>query len=249
MACPECGRGPKDDTAAIKVDDHGACWFCHRCHATGMVPPDAIDDFLRGAVVVSGSTASTNTELRAKRTFVGALEISKECVAGQYLLARGCMLPPPRSHLRWLPQRRHLSGYSGPCLLALISDPAANTFVSVAQTWINADGSKAPVERPRLYWKGLPSRGVCRLWPDDVVHLGLGVPEGIETCLSLARIFIPVWAAMDAGGMAALPYLYPIESITVAVDDDPSGIKAASELADRWRLAGAEVIEVRHHGS
>ena len=34
-ACPQCDRSQRDDALAIRVDDRGATWYCHRCHYTG----------------------------------------------------------------------------------------------------------------------------------------------------------------------------------------------------------------------
>jgi hypothetical protein len=83
--------------------------------------------------------------------------------------------------------------------------------------------------------------GVIRLWPDDWVSRGLAIAEGIETALSLARGFVPVWCCIDAGNLAAFPVLTGIESLTVAVDHDPAGLKAYASVAGRWRESGREV--------
>ena len=63
--------------------------------------------------------------------------------------------------------------------------------------------------------------------------------------MTLARGFTPVWATIDAGNLAAFPYLWPIESLTVAVDHDPPGIRAFEALARRW-WDEAAVRRARH---
>jgi putative DNA primase/helicase len=73
------------------------------------------------------------------------------------------------------------------------------------------------------------------------VTLGLGIAEGIETALSLAHAYAPGWATLDAGNLAAFPVLSGIECLTIAVDNDPAGIRAADECAERWHAAGREV--------
>lgn len=50
----------------------------------------------------------------------------------------------------------------------------------------------------------------------------------------MARGLTPVWATIDAGNLGAFPYLYPVESVTVAVDHDPAGLAAFEKLAARW---------------
>lgn len=81
-----------------------------------------------------------------------------------------------------------------------------------------------------------------RLWPDDAVTLGLGVGEGIETCLTLAKEHTPVWSMLDSSELASLPYLYPVECLTVAIDNEEAGKRAFYAVAERWSRKGAEVI-------
>ena len=69
----------------------------------------------------------------------------------------------------------------------------------------------------------------------------LGVAEGIETALSLAHAFEPVWSVIDAGNLAALPVLGGVECLLIAADNDLAGIKAANECALRWNKEGVEV--------
>ena len=232
IRCPSCGRGQKDNTCAVKVDDRGACWFCHRCHKTGYFTRDDVAELIAEAIVNNSSHSDPSF---AQKLFLQAKEITHEGPAGQYLLARGCALPPPRSHLRWLPESRHPTGFIGPVLLALLSDPLLNTFKTLHRTWIRPDGTK-PVEPARLYWAGLGKKGgVCKLWPDDVVELGLGLAEGIENALTLAHGFTPVWACIDAGNLGEFPSLRGIECLTVAQDNDPAGIAVCDLLMRHWK--------------
>jgi hypothetical protein len=114
-------------------------------------------------------------------------------------------------------------------------------------TFIAADGrGKAELQPPRLLLpKHHKAGAVVRLWPDDAVTLGLGIAEGIESALSLALAGLPVWAAIDAGNLAAFPVLGGIDELTVAVDRDPAGERAADELAHRWITAGRRVRLVK----
>jgi hypothetical protein len=165
-------------------------------------------------------------------------------------------MPHPEGDLRWLPSYRHpKSAHSGPALIGRITDVHdAERMISVHQTWIAGDGSgrKAfdhlPREmRPkaRLYPFGYPTvGGVIRLSPDCEVTHGLAVGEGVETCLALARCGLPVWSAMDASHLAPFPVLAGIDCLTIAVDHDAAGIKAAEELTARWLAAGREVRRI-----
>ena len=198
----------------------------------------------------------TTLSMSGRLTWAHAKPITAEDPAGRYLLARGCVLPPQDGDLRWIEAHEHPCGHTGPALIGLVTNVGdASRQLSLHQTWIAADGSgrkafdHCPADkRPksRLYLAGHAKKGGCiRLWPDEEVTLWLGVAEGNETALALAREITPVWAMLDAGELADMPYLFPLESITVAIDSDEAGEKAFASLAARWTKAGAEVFGVR----
>jgi hypothetical protein len=127
-------------------------------------------------------------------------------------------------------------------LVARLTDVFTGEARSLHFTYLKPDGSgKTDADPARLLLPGHRKAGaVCRLWPDEALTLGLAVGEGVETSLTLAHAFRPVWAAIDAGNLAALPVLEGVEAITVGVDHDPAGITAAHACAERWRAAGRE---------
>lgn len=170
--------------------------------------------------------------------------IEPESPAGLYLARRGCLLPHPEGDLRWHPELKHPGGHVGPALVALVTDVhAADRWLTIHRTWIQADGRKAEIETPRLLLAGHPKAdGVIRLWPDDSVATGLGISEGIETALAAAKRFTPVWAAIDAGNLGSFPVLGGIEALTIVADHDRAGINSALNLGRRWRQAGREVF-------
>src|SRR5690606_26147955 len=129
--------------------------------------------------------------------------------------------------------------------VALVTDVHTRRAKSLHRTWINTDGTKA-ANPPRLPLAGHELRnGVIRLWPDETVTHGLGIAEGIETALSLAWAFAPVWALIDAGHLAKFAPLPGVESLTIACDNDPAGIAAARKCSGMWAEAGAEVYVTR----
>ena len=65
---------------------------------------------------------------------------------------------------------------------------------------------------------------MVRLWPDEAVTYGLCVGEGLETCLTAAHGFTPVWACLDAGNLAGLPVLPGVEALTIVADHDEAGL-------------------------
>lgn len=136
---------------------------------------------------------------------------------------------------------RHPTGYTGPALVALVRHAVTGEPMTLHRTWIASDGTK-PVNPGRMLAGGLPKKnGVVMLWPSEAVTYSLGVAEGIETALALALVHRPVWAAIDAGNLAAFPVLAGIETLLVAVDGDEAGRAAAATCADRW----ADCAEVR----
>jgi hypothetical protein len=256
--CPECRKGKADTALSIKIEaDGGATWLCHRCGWKGALgrrrgpqgrdrlrlvptsPPDAI-----GAPRASEAAQRAAQSRKALALHGTGLPIVPGTVAADYLAARRCALPHPEGDLRWHPEVRHPSGHVGPALLALVTDAVTCEPLTLHRTWITPSGEKAAVQPTRLLWPGLPKKGgVVRLWPDDEVTLGLCVGEGIETTLSAAHAFQPVWTTVDAGNMAALPVLAGIEALLIVADHDANGggEDAARTCAERWTAGGVEV--------
>ncbi len=75
----------------------------------------------------------------------------------------------------------------------------------------------------------------------DVPTTGLIVCEGTESGIALLLAGLaPVWALGGAGNLARFPVLTSIEALTIAADQDEAGMRAAEELAQRYREAGRE---------
>jgi putative DNA primase/helicase len=246
-ACPECAKAkPRrgDDALAVKVEpDGGATWLCHRCGWRSSTRSPAATQELR-------QRAPAPEPERPVASFSGAPEslwrscrtITENDPAGSYLTKRGCALPHPDGDLRWHPKLQHSTGYTGPALVALVTDAVTVEPLTLHRTWIQEDGTKAPVDRPRLLWPGLPKAGgVVRLWPDEEVTLGLCVAEGTETALTAARGFQPVWSTSDARNLETLPVLAGLDALTIIADHDQAGLDAAQKCAQRWVEAGVEV--------
>jgi phage/plasmid primase-like uncharacterized protein len=157
----------------------------------------------------------------------------------RYLQARGCAIPPVDGDLRFHPSVRHESGYTGPALVAQITDAVNREPMGIHRTWVTSSG-KADIRKPKMVL-GPKQGGVIRLWPDEAVTTGLAVAEGIETALTIAHDYRPVWSLIDAGNLAAFPVLAGIETLVIGADNDPAGLKGARACADRWAAAGVDV--------
>jgi len=255
LTCPHCSRGKRDKTLGVTVGDAGdGVAHCFRCEyvethqperpGSGLQPKPQRPPAQQVRRVVAPQQQRHETLSDAGRAlWKTTRSITPDSPAGRYLIARRCKLPPPGSHLRELPTHRHPSGHVGPCMVALLTDFETSEPRSLHFTWLGEGGKKADVSPPRLLLAGHAKAGaVCRLWPDEYVSGGLGLGEGIETALSLAHGYEPVWAAIDAGNLAALHVMAGIECLLIACDRDPAGEKAARACARRWAAAGVDVL-------
>ncbi|MGQ7939514.1 toprim domain-containing protein [Paraburkholderia sp. D1E] len=244
IECPGCGRGPKDRTMGLKIWADGSAMFhCFRCEASGGLSPDNRLDQQR--------VRRPLAPLRADRQSA-ALESNWRSYWGRlkppygtglaYLTARRCAIPPGDGDLRYCDALRHPSGYTGPALIAQVTDVLTREPISLHHTWVCSDGSKPNITPPRLLLSGHRKKnGVIRLSPDEAVTNGLAVAEGIETALSVAHVFTPVWSCIDKGNLSDFPVLDGIEVLLIISDHDDVGLRAAHVCAQRWIDAGREV--------
>ena len=248
LACPECDRGPRDTALSVTIKDDGsAVWLCHRCGIKGEANGNR-ESFTRPppkAPVKRAEPQRYETLAPHWRDFWGeCAPITADSTAGKYLHGRACMLPPIDGDLRWHPKcwhwptRQHL-----PAMVALITDSVTCAPLSLHFTFLKPDGSgKADVERERLLLpKHRKAGGVIRLWADEAVTYSIALAEGIETALSVAHAFTPVWSCIDAGNLAAFPVLAGIESLVIAADADAVGMQAAAYCSARWAKEGRHV--------
>lgn len=253
IKCPCCGKPPRSDkTLGITVDHRGAgVAHCFRCGHTDTCRPDQPERTRqpRTAPRVQRATPHVQTPPRRHTLSDQGHALWDACRplpgtdGAAYLQARQCVLPPSDGHLRFHPALKHTpSGHSGPALVALVTHTITGRPMTLHRTWVQANGTKANVSPPRLLLGGHSKQGgVIRLWPDDCVTHSLAVGEGVETCLSLAHAFTPIWALIDAGNLAALPVLAGVECLLIARDRDPAGEQAARTCAARWSAAGVAV--------
>lgn len=244
ITCPVCGRGGRDKTAGLTIESDGkGVVHCFRCAYAESHRPEHGSVKRTPTIRPVPKTPSHKHERLSdwgRNLWNATQPISG--VAEQYLAARHCQIPPAETHLRWHPSLKHPSGYVGPALVALVTDIHTREPLSLHRTWVTPMG-KADLETPRLPLANHSLKdGVIRLWPDDWVSNRLGIGEGIETALSLAWAFNPVWATIDAGHMAKFPVLAGVTELVIAQDRDPAGMAAAAICSTRWANAGRVVF-------
>lgn len=164
----------------------------------------------------------------------------KGSIAQAYLESRGCWFED-LNDVRFHPQIWHSKGLVLPAMVARITDPLNATPLSLHYTFLKADGSgKAEISPSRKMAYGYSAKGIIRLTPQEEVHSGLHLAEGIETTLTaMCAGYCPAWATVNSGNLADFPVIPGIESLSIFVDNDPkfAGERAAEKCADRWLSA------------
>ncbi len=138
------------------------------------------------------------------------------------------------------------AGTRTPAMVCLVRDVVTNEPKAIHRTALTRDGHKVKIGGKERLALGPISAGAIKLTPDEAVTTCLGIGEGIESALSLRNRaefgWSPVWSLISAGGVESFPILSGIESLWIAVDHDPAGLKAARAAAQCWRASGAEAF-------
>jgi putative DNA primase/helicase len=237
-ACPLCGAGKRgDDALAVSVEGHVKC---HRCGVTAR---------LTDAEPERDEPAAADDTARRREWALRLIEQSTAIEPGspvdRYLRGRGLR---PTDGEGWPANVRsvhtkHPKGRTWPCMLGIVRD-ATGRVVGAHRTYLDRDGRKAPVKPVRLSLGTLRGAAV-RLGPFSPTIL---VGEGIETALAAAMLLPDLgspWAALSAGGLAALNVPATVERVTVAMDHDPAGERGARRLRTRLERFGIVVRLVR----
>jgi hypothetical protein len=129
-----------------------------------------------------------------------------------------------------------LNGAFVPCIIALFRDVITNKPKAIHRIAIDGSGK----------WSLGPKSGCAiKLSADDEVEQGLTIGEGVETTLAAWQHgFRPTWACGDAANISDFPILAGIAELTIVVDNDLAGHKAARTCSARWTAAGHDVFRI-----
>ncbi len=158
----------------------------------------------------------------------------------RYLQSRGFTGPIPYS-IRFIPDLKHPSGTRHPAMIAAVARAPGRKVVAVHRIFLASDGTGKAAMDPNKMSLGPVGGGAVRLAPASE-HLAVG--EGIESSLSVMQVTgVPTWAALSAGGikLLILPPLPLASVITITADNDPTGLAAARDAAERWTREGRRV--------
>tara|TARA_R110002096_G_scaffold435927_1_gene664233 strand:- start:5255 stop:6259 length:1005 start_codon:yes stop_codon:yes gene_type:complete len=152
-------------------------------------------------------------------------------LAETYLNNRGIIIDPGANVLRFI-KHCPFGRDKRPCMVALYRDIFTDEITGIHRTALTPDGQK--IDRKML---GRSKNAAIKLTPDENVTNGLGIAEGIETALTVIQAgWSPVWAMGSATGIANFPILPAIEALTILADNDPAGLRAAKQAAERWKF-------------
>jgi hypothetical protein len=169
-------------------------------------------------------------------------------LAGTYLRARGIVVTPDMTALRFHPRCWYRPDADStkdardawPALIAAVTDDDG-TVTGIQRTWLDPAGhAKAPVSVPRRAMGHLLGHAVRLGTAGEVMAAG----EGIETVLSLRQIMptLPLAAALSAACLAAMRFPRGLRRLYIVRDNDLAGRRADEVLTTR---AQAEGIETR----
>lgn len=250
---PGCnGRTGKSLGVTVDADGSGVA-HCFRCGAVESYRPTTGYQVPRSSIKHHAKPARlkrTTLTIQWREVFTNAEPVTHDSTVGQYLEFRGCVLPPADGDVRQMEDFKHpYLDHRGACMIALIRHIQTNEPMSLHLTFVTPNGKAQIFDKdgepasPKIMLAGHSIKGgAIKIWGDQDVTMGLGIAEGVETALTLAHVYQPVWATISANGMAEFPVLPGLEGLCVAVDNDPAGRSAAQRVIDRYREAQIQVL-------
>jgi putative DNA primase/helicase len=258
ILAPAQGHSHKDRSLSVRFSPHAPDGFLVHCFGAGdpMAEKDRIREILglrRSQQNPCPALQSPACERDNQKQTARALAIWQQSQdphgtpVETYLRSRRVVLPEGAAGeaVRYHPSCP-FKGQQVPAMVCLVRDVVTNEPKAIHRTALSPDGLKATVNGHERLSLGSIGGGAIKLTPDEDVTICLGIGEGLESSVSLRSLpefcLSPVWSLIASGGIERLPVLSGIESLWIAVDHDPAGLKAAHAAAKRWQAAGAEAF-------
>jgi putative DNA primase/helicase len=266
VLAPAMGHSRKDRSLSVRLDPRAPSGFLVHCFGSGdpLIEKDRIRELLglrsdARSVPARPAPPEPNAAGRAAQALAIWRESYEpwETPVERYLTrpreegGRAVQFPSEAAGaaIRYHPECP-FSGKRTPAMVCLVRDVRTNEPKAIHRIALNASGAKIEVNGKDRLALGPIAGGAIKLTPDEDVALCLGVAEGVETALSLRNLpefgLSPVWSLISAGNLGKLPALPGIESLWIAVDNDPSGTgqRESRKCARRWVATGREAFLV-----
>lgn len=130
-----------------------------------------------------------------------------------------------------------------PALVGAVRDDRGQ-IIALHRTYLDAKtADKANISSPKRSLGSIAGHG-CWLSP---IGKGLVITEGIETGLSIKTVWpdIALLAALSAPNLAQLKVPPQYQNITIAIDSDVSGFRAATKLASKLSKRHVRIIPAK----
>jgi putative DNA primase/helicase len=164
-------------------------------------------------------------------------------LAEKYLRGRALELPQGCSRFMRFHKSCPFGQVRFPALVALIRSIETDAAQAIQRTALNCDGTAIMRNGKTLRMSLGPMAGGAVKIDDPAETLCIG--EGFESALAGRQMgYAPAWALLSAGGIAKLPLLPRIKSLTIFCENDEAGRKATHECGKRWHESGREVTVV-----
>jgi hypothetical protein len=246
-ACPQCGKGKRDDALGLNIED--GRFNCFRCGWKGRAGGESTAPVRPITRIDDPSLIERKRErLRATYRQTVALDHPKAHAVRSYLESRalGQVLQAPPKVLRAHPGLEYWEGSRSlgryPAMVGLFHS-AGGKVVTLHVTYLRQDGSaKASVPAPKKIL-GVPEAGATKGGAVRLLEARggvLGVAEGIESALSLHLIRkVPVWASFCADNLERIRLPEGLRQLEIGVDLDESGkgqavAEALAKRVMRW---------------
>jgi putative DNA primase/helicase len=247
VLCPGPGHSPRDRSLAVRFVAEGFIvhshanddWQACRDHVGARLGWDTQRPATKPARLRATSD-DTVDRIGWARSLWRATVPAKGTLAERYLVETRRLELPDSAAIRFHPRLKFSRiGEFLPAMVCAMVDIRTNEFTGIHRTFLTADARKAGV-----LTLGRKLGSAIKIDPDDAVHGGLAIAEGIESAIAARFIYRPAWSLIDANGITGFPVLAAIEHLSIFADNDANktGEIAAYECQEHWQRAGAEVV-------
>src|SRR5215510_3585780 len=211
VLCPGPGHSPRDRSLAVRFVADGFIvhshanddWQTCRDYVSARLGWDTQRPVMKPAPMRATPQPTDDTVDRIgwARSLWRATIPARGTLAEKYLVETRRLELPDSAAIRFHPRLKFSRiGEFLPAMVCAMVDIRTNEFTGIHRTFLTADTKKAGV-----LTLGRKLGSAIKIDPDDVVHEGLAVAEGVESAIAARFIYRPAWSLIDANGVNGLP--------------------------------------------